>query len=134
LADAKQQLITEIEREIRLNIKIRVDSRHRDPDRERADRIRRCRLLADNRKPVFMTAKLGTGRDELFRHAVAQYDFATFLLRSEVEASDDSGPPIELVRPLSPALSVERYQKFRDLDDDLYDKLNPDTGATQGDD
>jgi hypothetical protein len=133
LTQAKQQLISEIEREIRLNIKVRVDSRHRDPDRERADRIRRCRLLADNRKPVFMTAKLGAGHDELLRHAVAQYDFATFLLRSEVEGSDGSGPPAELVRPLTPALSVEGYQKFRDLEDDLYDKLNPDTRATQSD-
>jgi hypothetical protein len=120
VAEAKQQLINEIEREIRLNIKIRADPRHRDPTQERVDRIRRCKLLADNRKPVFVTAKVETGAHELLRHIVAQYDFATFLLRSEIDSPDSTGLPIEMVRPLTPALSVERYQKFRDLDDDLY--------------
>jgi hypothetical protein len=128
LAEAKQQLISEIEREIRLNIKVRVDSRHRNPDRERADRIRRCRLLADNRKPVIMTAMLETSSDDLLRHAAAQYDFATFLLRSDVEAPGARELLMDFVRPLTPALSVERYQNFRDLDDDFYDKLSLDMG------
>jgi hypothetical protein len=132
LAEAKQQLTSEIEREIRLNIKIRIDShRRRDPDRERSDRIRRCRLLADNRKPVFVTARLETGNDELLRHAVTQYSFATFLLRSEVEAPGNNGRSMELIRLLTPALSLERYRSFRDLDDDLYDKLSPDTGEAR---
>jgi hypothetical protein len=110
---------------IRLNVKVRADPHCTDRKRERADRLRRCRRLADNRQPVFITAKLASGwSNELLRYARAQYDFATFLLRSEV-ADDDIGLPPELIRPLTPALSAERYENFRDIDNELYDNLEP---------
>jgi hypothetical protein len=124
MADAKQQLFYEIEKEITRKITIGDDARVRDETSKRADRLRRCRLLADKRQPVFVTAKLGTGLEELLRNAMAEYDFATFLLRSEVDTSDD-GLPLKLVRPLTPALSDARYQSFRDLEAEFGEKLNP---------
>jgi hypothetical protein len=126
IAEARQQLVSEIENEIRLSVKVRVDARNGDSERERAERLRRCRRLADNRQPVFITAKLGSLHDDLLRYAMTEYDFATFLLRSEIEAHDDSRPPLDLIRPLTPPLSLERYDSFRDLDADLYENLNPD--------
>jgi TIR domain len=130
LEDAKRQLIAEIENEIRLQIKIRLDARQRNPDRERADRLRLCRSLVDRRQPVFITAHVGTRRDELLKEAMADYDFATFVLRSEIDARDDGGPA-GLIRPLAPPLSAELYDKFRVLDNDLYGRLNPDGEGPQ---
>ena len=122
MEDAKRQLSSKIEQAIKKDL--HVDPRERGSEGELARKLGLCRRLADRGQPVFVTAMPGTGPDDVLRHVMRQYDFATFLLRSDVEAADARVPAQDLVRPLTPAISVARYGSFQKLNDELDDKLN----------
>jgi hypothetical protein len=70
---------------------------------------------------VLVTAQFGKGAEQLVPAIKSNYNFATILMRSEIDAEFDE---IEgLVRPLMPKLSEKDYDRFNDIKLDLYEKL-----------
>jgi hypothetical protein len=123
LEDAKQQLIEKIEKAIEDRVIVEVNAGRPDPKKDRQRRLDLCRRLAQKAQPVFITAMPGAAPDDVLRHAIGQYDFATFLLRSEVETADARALAPDVVRPLTPQISADRYAAFGELSDELADKL-----------
>jgi hypothetical protein len=130
MADAVRQVADEIELEIERNVKVRPTSHQVNPERRaaatRADRLRLCRMLADTSRPIFITAEIAANfdqLDDLLRRSAEQYRFATFLLRSRIDQSRNIQTGSDIIRPLVPALSSERYDNFCDLDNQLYASL-----------
>jgi hypothetical protein len=117
MEDATEQLISEIQRAIELKVIVRGGNLAA----RRADQLRLCRRLVDNGLPVFITAPLGAFREVILRNVMTKFDFATFVLRSEIDSTESGSP--NLIRPLTPPLSPELYDQFCALDDEVCDRL-----------
>ncbi len=131
-ANAKRQLINQIEKVIEREIFIPVEARRKGPAYARGERLKRCNRLVNDGRPVFMTAELGKLAATLVPTIKNDYSFATVLLRSEIDADLDEAEG--LIRPLTPKLSGKDYDRFSDITSDLYEKLGFDPNVAQSDD
>jgi TIR domain len=124
-AAVQQQLCDEIEHEIECRIIVRPNAAP-DPASKQMRRLEICRHLANSRLPVFVTAEINADDksvDRVLQAVAERYLFATFLLRSRVFEAELGRTASSRLRPLTPALSAERVNGLRLLDDRLYDSL-----------
>ena len=83
--------------------------------------IRRCRRRVDQQRPIFITIQADGALDlleELFRRISRKYGFATFIMRSRVEATINE-TPLGVIRPLLPSISPSAYDEFCELEGEL---------------
>jgi hypothetical protein len=118
LADAASQLKDEIEVALEGAIKPKQD-------RNAVYKVLRDRY-ANVKKPVVVTGALPTPLSALLPRIMADFDFTTFLFRSEREPPPPDQLPPENFRLLKPSVSQTQYEQFLALDIDLADQLSRD--------
>jgi hypothetical protein len=126
--DAKEQLISDIERVIEQEVTIKNRPRQARTGRSEVEqKLKRCNELVNEGKPVFITVVFDKG-DELFvNHNVlvikSKFNFATVLVLSDIDAELEDKLDNKFVRPLTPKLSKKDYDLYYSISDDIEDSL-----------